>query len=127
PEFADGSGRAATEEQLDLVNQTATAGWNLTGEGANEVNIGPNGAVDFQGDANIGVAQTGVDQDGVIAITLNRDLDLDSVTAGDTFIDTTGVAIGADVHLGSAGLVINNGPSVTVAGIDAGGLAITNV
>src|SRR5690606_23259298 len=66
PECADGSGRAATEEQLAEVNETATAGWNLTGSGDNEVNIGPNGAVDFQGDDNITVAQTGVDQDGVI-------------------------------------------------------------
>ncbi|HZW17309.1 MAG TPA: hypothetical protein VFF71_00705 [Luteimonas sp.] len=127
PEFADGSGRAATEEQLDQVNQTANAGWNLTGSGADEVNIGPNGSVDFQGDGNITVAQTGVDQDGVIEVTLNRDLDLDSVTIGDTFIDTTGVAIGTDVHLGGTGLVINGGPSVTTAGIDAGGLVITNV
>src|SRR5690606_3202915 len=116
-----------TEEQLDLVNQTASAGWNLSGSGADEVNIGPNGSVDFQGDGNITVAQTGVDQDGVIEVTLNRDLDLDSVTIGDTFIDTTGVAIGTDVHLGGTGLVLNGGPSVTTAGIDAGGLVITNV
>src|SRR5690606_15003414 len=32
------AGRAATEEQLDLVNQTANAGWNLTGSGEDEVN-----------------------------------------------------------------------------------------
>src|SRR5690606_17386376 len=116
-----------TEEQLDLVNQTASAGWNLSGSGADEVNIGPNGSVDFQGDGNITVAQTGVDQDGVIEVTLNRDLDLDSVTIGDTFIDTTGGAIGTDVHLGDTGLVINGGPSVTTAGINAGGTVITNV
>ena len=127
PGFADGSGRAATEEQLDLVNQTASAGWNLTGSGDDQVNIGPNGSVDFQGDQNITVAQTGEDQDGVIEITLNRDLDVDSVTAGDTFIDTTGVAIGTDVHLGNTGLVINGGPSVTVTGINAGNMVITNV
>src|SRR5690554_1607336 len=63
PEFADGSGRAASEEQLSLVNETANAGWNLSGSGENAVNIGPNGAVDFQGDQNISVAQSGEDQD----------------------------------------------------------------
>ncbi|WP_228482005.1 hypothetical protein [Lysobacter sp. H21R4] len=127
PGFADGSGRAATEEQLVLVNQTATAGWNLTGAGVDQVNIGPNGSVDFQGDQNITVAQTGDDQDGVIAVTLNRDVDVDSVTVGDTAIDTSGVAVGGDVHLGNTGLVINGGPSVTMSGIDAGTLVITNV
>ncbi|MEN1926062.1 ESPR-type extended signal peptide-containing protein [Luteimonas sp. MJ293] len=129
PEFADGTGRAATEEQLDLVNQTATAGWNLSGSGAGEVNIGPNGSVDFQGDQNISVAQTGADQDGVIELTLNRDLDVDSVTAGDTVVDDTGVAVGDDVHLGDTGLVIGDadGPRFTNDGISAGGQVITNV
>src|SRR5690606_4557377 len=62
--FADGSGRAATEEQLSIVNETANAGWNLTDAEGNEVNIGPNGLVTFEGDDNITVAQTGEDQDG---------------------------------------------------------------
>ncbi|WP_081770032.1 YadA-like family protein [Luteimonas huabeiensis] len=127
PDFADGSGRAATEEQLDLVNQAANAGWNLADAEGHQVNIGPDGLVTFEGDANIGVAQTGADQNGVVAITLNRDLDVDSVTAGDTVIDGTGVAIGPDVRLGDAGLTIVGGPSVTLAGIDAGNTIITNV
>ncbi|MGY0560149.1 ESPR-type extended signal peptide-containing protein [Luteimonas sp. A277] len=129
PEFADGTGRAATEEQLGLVNQTATAGWNLSGSGADEVNIGPNGSVDFQGDQNITVAQTGDDQEGVIGVTLNRDLDVDSVTAGDTVVDGTGVGVGDDVHLGDTGLVIGDadGPRFTNDGISAGGQVITNV
>ncbi|MCS2611087.1 YadA-like family protein [Halomonas sp. wenzhen-202101] len=125
-DFAN-AGRAATEEQLSLVNDTANAGWNLTGEGADAVNIGPNGAVDFQGDQNISVAQHGVDQDGVIDITLERDLDLDSVTTGDTVLSNSGVAVGNDVTLGSTGLEIAGGPSMTTGGINAGGLVITNV
>ncbi|WP_299236726.1 YadA-like family protein [uncultured Halomonas sp.] len=87
------AGRAATEEQLNLVNQTANAGWNLSGSGANQVNIGPNGAVDFQGDGNISVAQRGADDDGQIDITLNRDLDVDSVTAGEASLDTAGLVV----------------------------------
>ena len=127
PEFADGSGRAATEEQLAQVNETANAGWNVTDAEGNTVNIGPNGEVLFTGDQNLTVAQTGEDDAGVVAITLNRDLDLDSVTVGDTVIDGTGVAIGADVKLGDTGLTIVGGPSVTVDGIDAGNQVITGV
>ncbi|UBU50457.1 YadA-like family protein [Cobetia amphilecti] len=87
------AGRAATEEQLDLVNQTASAGWNLSGSDANQVNIGPNGAVDFQGDSNLSVVQSGQDDNGKIDITLNPDLDVDSVTAGDTSLDTEGLVV----------------------------------
>ncbi|KAF0803373.1 autotransporter adhesin, partial [Alcanivorax xiamenensis] len=41
------TGRAATEEQLELVNQTASAGWNVTDADGNSANIGPNGQVSF--------------------------------------------------------------------------------
>ncbi|WP_425591952.1 YadA-like family protein [Halomonas alimentaria] len=141
------AGRAATEEQLDLVNQTANAGWNLTGSGVDEVNIGPDGAVDFQGDGNISVAQNGVDDDGQIDITLNPDLNVDSVTAGNSTLDTDGLTVddgagnvtavtasGTSVtdgtnstEYGADGMTIAGGPSVTSGGIDAGDLKITSV
>ncbi|WP_213602218.1 YadA-like family protein [Pseudoxanthomonas japonensis] len=113
PTFAT-AGRAATEEQLQRVDQVANAGWNATDAAGNTANIGPGGTVRFQGDANLAVAQTGADDDGVVDITLNRDLDVDSVTAGSTVVD-------------DSGLTITGGPSVTTAGIDAGGTVITNV
>ena len=113
PTFAT-AGRAATEEQLQRVDQVANAGWNATDAAGNTANIGPGGTVRFQGDANLAVAQTGADDDGVVDITLNRDLDVDSVTAGNTVVD-------------DSGLTITGGPSVTTAGIDAGGTVITNV
>ncbi|VXB00078.1 conserved hypothetical protein [Luteimonas sp. 9C] len=115
PGFADGSGRAATEEQLDLVNQTANAGWNVTDAAGNTANIGPNGQVTFTGDANLGVAQTGVDDAGVVAITLNRSLDLDSVTTGDAVLDSNGLAV--DDGAGNS-TVVGAG---TIAVTDAGG------
>ncbi|MHA0876190.1 hypothetical protein, partial [Enterobacter pasteurii] len=54
------------------------------------------------------------DDAGVISLTLNRDLDLDSVTAGNSVLNTDG-------------LTIANGPSITTGGIDAGGKVIGNV
>ncbi|PZQ27401.1 MAG: hypothetical protein DI562_13455, partial [Stenotrophomonas acidaminiphila] len=104
PTFAT-AGRAATEEQLQRVDQVANAGWNATDTAGNTANIGPGGTVRFQGDANLAVSQTGADDDGVVDITLNRDLDVDSVTAGNTVVD-------------DSGLTITGGPSVTTAGID---------
>ena len=87
------SGQAATEDQLALVNNAANAGWNVTDAGGNTANIGPNGQVTFTGDANLEVVQTGVDDAGVVAITLNRNLDLDSVTTGDAVLDSGGLAV----------------------------------
>ncbi|WP_415822614.1 hypothetical protein, partial [Bordetella tumbae] len=70
------SGQAATEDQLKQVNDVASAGWNVTDAGGNSANIGPNGEVRFEGDSNISVAQTGVDQNGVVAVSLNENIDL---------------------------------------------------
>ncbi len=130
PGFADGSGRAATEEQLQLVNQTANAGWNVTAQGRNGSNVAVNSTtgnnVDLNNaDGNIVITKSDTSND--VTFDLADDLAVDSLTAGDTVIDTTGVAIGTDVKLGDTGLTIVGGPSVTLAGIDAGGSVITNV
>lgn len=66
--------------------------------------------VSITGDGNI---QTKADANGV-QVTLNRNLNVDSVKTGDTTINNDG-------------LKINGGPSVTKTGIDAGSQKITNV
>ncbi|MGP9852998.1 YadA-like family protein, partial [Halomonas sp. 111] len=126
------AGRAATEEQLNIVNDAATAGWNVTDANGNAANIGPNGNVAFTGDSNIAVAQTGFDDNGEVEITLNRDLDLDSVTTGNTVVNNDGLTIndgaGNLTTVTNDGLTIAGGPSITASGgIDAGGMNIANV
>ncbi|WBM37321.1 YadA-like family protein [Alcaligenes faecalis] len=124
------SGQAATEDQLKQVNDVASAGWNVTDADGNSANIGPNGQVAFAGDKNVTVEQTGTDNSGQVEVKLNKDIDLGadgSLKTGDTVINNAGVAVGNDVHLGSTGLTINNGPSITLAGINAGDMRITNV
>src|SRR5690606_22476423 len=74
-------------------------------------------------DGNIEITRTGTD----LAFELADEIDVDSVTAGDTVLDGTGVAVGDDVKLGDTGLVIEGGPSVTVDGINAGGKVISGV
>ncbi|MFT9639252.1 YadA-like family protein [Alcaligenes phenolicus] len=124
------SGQAATEDQLKQVNDVASAGWNVTDADGNSANIGPNGQVAFVGDKNVTVEQTGTDDSGQVEVKLNKDIDLGadgSLKTGDTVINNAGVAVGNDVHLGNTGLTINNGPSITLAGINAGDMRITNV
>ena len=111
------SGQAATEDQLLQVSNVANAGWNATDANGNAANIGPDGKVTFTGDSNLTVAQTGVDDAGNIAVSLKQNLDLGS---------TGSVAIGNSL-LNSSGLTLVGGPSITAAGIDAGGSRITNV
>lgn len=131
---------AINGSQLYEIRNIAEAGWNLSGSGENAVNIGPDGSVDFQGDDNITVSQSGSDQDGVIEVALNDSITLGEgenavtvdgenalVSVGDTSMSGDGVRVGEDVYLGDTGLVIADGPSVTVGGIDAGGIQITSV
>ncbi|WP_447842637.1 YadA-like family protein [Enterobacter cloacae] len=106
---------AVNKDQLDGVATVANAGWNVTDAAGNAANIGPAGEVKFtSADSNLAVAQTGSEDAGVINLTLNRDLAVDSVTAGNSVLNTDG-------------LTIANGPSITTGGIDAGGKVIGNV
>src|SRR5690554_7015466 len=106
PEFADGSGRAASEEQLsqvdgalgDLADTPITFGGDTgeterrLGERLDIVTINDN-------------LSTEVTDDETLAIALNDDLALTSVTTGDTVMDDSGVQVGD-----AAG----NDPSTTV-------------
>ena len=67
-------------------------------------------SVAIMGDGNI---RTAADAGGV-QVKLNPDVNVNSVTTGDT-------------RMSDAGVAINNGPSMTKQGIDAGNLSIRNV
>ncbi len=105
------------QDALNQVNDTASAGWNVTDSDGKTAKVGPNGKVTFKGDSNVKVNQTGADDEGVVEFALNNKLDLGadgSLTMGNTVVNNNG-------------LTIVGGPSVTVNGIDAGGKKITNV
>ncbi|WP_431306804.1 ESPR-type extended signal peptide-containing protein [Acinetobacter dispersus] len=88
-------------------------GWTLQSNGANAAAVKAGDTVDIgtaDGEENLQVAKDGND----IKYSLNRDLKVDSVTAGDSVLNTDG-------------LTIANGPSVTKNGIDAAGKTISNV
>ncbi|MBE2895050.1 YadA-like family protein, partial [Spirabiliibacterium falconis] len=92
-------------------------GWNVTtsasdGEvaGTTEQNIQAGDTVTVDAGKNIKVTQAGAK----ITVATKDDLEVTSVTAGDTKLTDNGV-------------VINNGPSITKDGINAGDKKITNV
>nr|3WPR_A Chain A, Trimeric autotransporter adhesin [Acinetobacter sp. Tol 5]3WPR_B Chain B, Trimeric autotransporter adhesin [Acinetobacter sp. Tol 5]3WPR_C Chain C, Trimeric autotransporter adhesin [Acinetobacter sp. Tol 5] len=61
-------------------------------------------------------------------VSTAKDLTVDSVKAGDTVLNNAGITIGNNaVVLNNTGLTISGGPSVTLAGIDAGNKTIQNV
>lgn len=106
---------AVNGSQLNAVKETAEKGWNLTTAGsATKHNVAPGGDVDISSaNGNITVSNN----QGNVKLELNKDLDLTqngSVKVGNTTVNNSGVTI-------------DNGPSVTSTGINAGDKKITNV
>ncbi|PIE44533.1 MAG: hypothetical protein CSA50_00055, partial [Gammaproteobacteria bacterium] len=131
------SGQAATEDQLASVDKVAHAGFNVSANGRNPGNIGPGETIDFNNrDGNVLIQNNG----NTITFNLNPDLHVNSVTTGNTQINTNGLFIKGGPSLTKDGLFINGGasvtkdgffvdggPSVTKKGIDAAGKPIANV
>ncbi|MBJ9426078.1 ESPR-type extended signal peptide-containing protein [Acinetobacter seifertii] len=125
-----GDALTALDKAVTDAGTAANAGWTVSanGDAATAKKIKPNGKVNFTGDDNLTVAQSSeTDNEGNIKVALNKNLKVDSVTTGNTVIDTTGVKVGDNVQLGSTGLIIAGGPSITASGINAGNKVITNV
>ncbi|QCP63236.1 hypothetical protein FDQ49_04610 [Acinetobacter nosocomialis M2] len=125
-----GDALTALDKAVTDAGTAANTGWTVlaNGDAATAKKIKPNGKVNFTGDDNLTVAQTSeTDNEGNIKVALNKNLKVDSVTTGTTVIDTTGVKVGDNVQLGSTGLIIAGGPSMTTSGINAGNKVITNV
>ena len=122
------TGVAAGSKDTDAVNvaqlkramevvDTITKPTKFAADAGDTLAISPSETLGIKGDSNI---TTKTDADGKnIQVTLNKDLQVDSVTAnkftaGDTVITNNG-------------LEIKNGPSVTNQGINAGDKKVTNV
>ncbi len=87
PGFANGTGRAATEEQLQEVNETANKGWfvAVSGEGKQtDNNVVPDGVVDFSNaDGNIVIERDGTDLSFDLANNLKLGQEESAPGAGD--------------------------------------------
>ncbi|WP_342316351.1 YadA-like family protein [Lysobacter sp. FW306-1B-D06B] len=104
---------AVNMSQLNEVNATASAGWNISAQGANGTNVAPGESVDLSNtDGNIVVAKSTADDN--VTFDLADDLTIGgSITVGDTYIDgtsvtTTNLTATGDTYLGDNFSVVNN-------------------
>lgn len=137
--FANGSGRAATEEQLKEVAgkageavETAGKGWNLTtnGKEASKTNIAPDGTLDFSSsNDNLLISNAGAN----LSFSLSDNLDLTnnkdkkgSVKVGEnTALSNELLKVGKDVSLTASALNVGTS-SLTTSALMVGGLTYIN-
>ena len=119
--FANGKGKAATEEQLKEISEVAenaNQGWNLSTNGGEASKVAPGETVDFSGDQNINISNDGTN----VKVELKNDIYL----AGDdpnAFVNISGskgtIWASGSVTAGSvaAGDVFMDGATATVSGL----------
>ena len=76
--FANGEGKAATEEQLKEIGKVAdnaNQGWKLSTNGGEASKVAPGETVDFSGDKNITISNDGTN----VKVKLNENIDVNSV------------------------------------------------
>ena len=116
---------AAGTEATDAVNvaqlkaATEDAGWNLsTGkEITNPTKVKSGAIVDFSGDdGNITVSKEETDFATLVNVKLNRNLNVDSVQAGDYFMNSNmGIGFGGEAYITQSGLNANDKVITNVA------------
>ncbi|PIT70425.1 Vomp family autotransporter [Bartonella tribocorum] len=107
---------AVNYKQLQEVKNATKTSWQLSVNGGNATAIGPNGTVNFQSVGNEGAKNINITKDESHNVTfdLADDINVMSVTAGESVMD-------------AAGFRFNGGPSITVTGIHAGDKTIKGV
>ena len=145
------SGVVTADNMKTVVNDAITkavtsakdgSAWNISTNGGTATKVSGGNTVDLINGDNIEITQDGTDGKK-ITVKTKKDLTVDSVTAANTVkvgsatnlitLDgTTGAVSGNTFTAGNAsmnttGFRVTGGPSVTTAGIDAGGKQITNM
>ena len=110
---------AVNVSQLNAVKETANKGWNLStnGFGTEATNVKPGAYVDFRGgDENITVSKEENEYATLVKVNLNRDLNVDSVHAGDFFMNNDmGIGFGGSAYITKNGLNANDKVITNVA------------
>lgn len=134
--FANGEGKAATEEQLKEISKVAdnaNQGWNLSTNGGEASKVAPGETVDISGDKNISVSHDGTK----VKVELNKDLiGIESISNDGAKLTLNGTATeltngqGASVKLFGDTTTINNAVTVykdgRIAGVAAGEVSSTS-
>ncbi|WP_150538666.1 YadA-like family protein [Actinobacillus vicugnae] len=125
----NGSQLYATNQNVTNVTNTVTKGWNITttksaGEvsGSNLTNVKMGDTVTIDAGKNINITQ----ENGKISIATSDKPTFVTATVGNTSLSGDDIKLG-NTTIDGNGLTINNGPSITNNGINAGDKVITNV
>ncbi|KAF1678673.1 hypothetical protein, partial [Veillonella sp. R32] len=139
---------AATKEKIDNAANKDLS--NLDNKGKDVIKEVTQSAVDVKGGNNVEVSNATKDGVKIFTVNMKNNIDLGtngSITAGGTTVNNGGVTVGeagaiivgdttkvdangvttGDVSLGTDGLTIKEGPSVTKDGINAGGKVVSNL
>ena len=101
----------ATNKKVDNLTTEVGKGWIVETENGTATKVGAGDTVKFSGDDNIKVSNTGKD----VKVELNKKLTVDSVKAGDFFMDK------------NEGVGYKGKAYITSSGLNANGQTITNV
>ena len=115
-----------TDNRASVKIETITKPTNFAADEGDALAISPSETLGIKGDEKKNITTTTTtNADGkYIQVTLNQDLNVNSVTADSVAANTFKAG---DTTITNNGLEIKNGPSVTKDGVDAGGKKITNV
>lgn len=114
--FADGSGKAATEEQLKEVSgkageamETASKGWNLTTnkDEKKKAKVAPDDTVDISGDENIEVNSEGTNVTFWLSDNVKLSVD-GSLAVGNSMLTSSYLDVAGYRFLSSSGINANN-------------------
>ena len=105
----------STKTGNTVTVSTETKATSFGADNNQKADVKPGGTLNINGDgSNILTSISTSDNSSSIKVKLNKDITVDSVTAGDTSISTKG-------------LTIKDGPSITKTGIDGGKQKVTGV
>ncbi|KAA0914476.1 YadA-like family protein [Psychrobacter sp. ANT_WB68] len=118
---------AAMENSTSVLAEQMDAGLNFSADTGAVINkkLGDN-ALSFKGGNNITTTAEG----SSIKFDLNGNINVESVTTGNTTVNNSGVTIKNGPSMTAAGIYAGNAetaPSMTAAGINAAGTKVTNV
>ncbi|MFG6176269.1 YadA-like family protein, partial [Halomonas sp. THAF12] len=121
---------AVNVSQLKAVNETANAGWDLSAQDGTASNVAPGGEVNLRNaDGNLTVTQATNNGREEVTFDLANSLEVDSVTTGDSVMDTDGLTVddgaGNVVTTTATGTTVTDGTTTTE--VTAGGVTSGNI
>ena len=105
---------------------TETKATHFGADNNQKADVKPGGTLNINGDGNnilTSISPSTSDNSSSIKVKLNKDLNLSSVTTGDTKMDTNGLSIGNKTYVSNKGLNAND---QKVTGVEAGEISSTS-